>query len=185
VTAFTYHTRETAPAESREWLPKGFIPNLRAVMAEAPGLLAGYHTLSDLVSKSSLTPLEQQVVIMTANFENNCEYCVPWHSYVMATSKMPQEVIDGLRNGTPLPDPKLEALRVFAREMIERRGHVGDDRLEAFLDAGYTRRHALEVILALALKVMSNYTNSITHTRLDDPPKDYAWTKPQRAASAV
>jgi alkylhydroperoxidase family enzyme len=186
MTQFTYHTRETAPEESRALLPaSGLIPNLHAVMAEAPQLLAGYKTLSELLGKTSLSPLEQQVVVMTANYENDCAYCVPWHSFVMASAKMPQEVIDGLRNGTPLPDTKLEALRVFARELIEHRGHVGDDRLRTFLDAGYTKQHALEVILALALKVMSNYTNAIAHTELDAPPQSLAWTKPERAASAV
>jgi alkylhydroperoxidase family enzyme len=182
MSSFTYHTRETAPEGSKEWLPGGFVPNLHAIMAESPGLLAGYKTLWDLFGKTSLTPLEQQVVMMTANFENDCAYCVPWHSYLMAQAKMPQEVIDGLREGTPLPDAKLEALRVFARTLIEKRGHAGAAALEAFLAASYTRQQALEVVLGLAVKVMSNYTNAIADTKLDDPPRTYVWTKPQTAA---
>ncbi len=185
MTQFTYHTLDTAPEASRRLLPEGFIPNLHAVMAEAPQLLAGYKTLGELFAGSSLTPLQQQVVIMTANYENDCAYCVPWHSYLMASEKMPRDVIDGLRNGTPLPDAKLEALRVFARELIEHRGHTGDDRLQAFLDAGYTKQHALEVILGLALKLLSNYTNAIAHTELDAPPRSFTWTKPRPTAASV
>ncbi len=44
---FELHTQETAPAESQPLLEKsvknfGMIPNLHAVMAEAPALLEAY-----------------------------------------------------------------------------------------------------------------------------------------------
>ncbi|MFG0252093.1 MAG: carboxymuconolactone decarboxylase family protein, partial [Phycisphaerales bacterium JB038] len=93
----------------------------------------------------------------------------------------PQEVIDALRADEPLPDARLESLRQFTKALLERRGEVGDERLEQFLSAGYSRQQALEVILGLALKTMSNYTNSVTHTKLDAPPKAFAWTKPGAA----
>lgn len=181
---FAYHTEDTAPAESLPGIAKsrqvfGFLPKLHAVMAEAPALLGGYHALWDLfLGQTSLTPLEQQVVMMTANYENDCHYCVPGHTYIMTAAKMPPAVIDGLREGTILPDPKLEALRTFARELIETRGHVGDDRLGAFLASGYTRRHALEVVVGLSLKVLSNYTNALARTEIDGPVKKFAWTHP-------
>ena len=183
MTEFTFHDETTAPEESRPLLEKskaafGRLPGLHKVMAEAPGLLNGYKTLWQLFGESSLSPVEQQVVYMTANFENNCAYCVPWHTYLMVTGKMPADVIEALRNGTDLPDPKLQALHVFAKGLLDTRGHVGDDALQAFLDAGYENRQALEVVLGLAVKLMSNFTNAIAHTELDDPPKAYAWTKP-------
>ena len=180
---FTYHTRESAPEASRAWLPDGFVPNLHAIMAESPALLEGYKRLWDLSLGSSLAPIEVQVVMMTANFENNCHYCVPWHTFIMKQGKMPDGVIDALRSGEPLPDSKLDALRTFTRTLIESRGHAGDDALAAFLDAGYTQQNALDVVLGLAVKLMSNYTNAVTHTNLDDPPRQYDWTKPQAAAS--
>ena len=183
-TEFTIHTKQSAPAASQECLPNGFVPNLHAIMAESPALLEGYKRLWELSLASSLSPLEVQVVMMTANFENNCHYCVPWHTFIMKQGKMPDGVIDALRAGKPLPDDKLDALRTFSRLLIERRGHAGDDALAAFLDAGYTHQHALDVVLCLAVKLMSNFTNAITHTPLDDPPKQYAWTKPQASAAS-
>lgn len=115
---------------------------------------------------------------MTANYENNCHYCVPWHTFIMKQGKMPDGVIDALRSGEPLPDAKLDVLRTFTRLLIENRGHAGDDALAALIDAGYSEQNALDVVLCLAVKLMSNYTNAITHTRLDDPPKAFEWTKP-------
>ncbi len=181
---FTYHTKQSAPENSKAWLPNGFVPNLHAIMAESPALLEGYKRLWDLSLGSSLTPLEAQVVMMTANFENNCHYCVPWHTFIMKQAKMPDAVIDALRSGEPLPDAKLDALRTFTRSLIQSRGHAGDEALVAFFEAGYTQRNALDVVLGLAVKLMSNYTNAITHTKLDDPPEQYGWTKPRTAASS-
>jgi len=64
------------------------------------------------MKNTMLSPLEQQVVFMTANFENNCHYCVPGHTWMMKASKMPDDVIDALREGTELPDAKLQALQI-------------------------------------------------------------------------
>ena len=62
---------------------------------------------------TSLTPVERQVVYQTANFENECEYCVPWHTYLAKRAKMLPQDIEALRLGARLSDPKLEALRTF------------------------------------------------------------------------
>jgi hypothetical protein len=69
----------TAPAGARPALTAaqknfGMIPNLEKVMASAPPLLTGYTTLWDLFETTTLTPIERQVVYLTANFENECNY---------------------------------------------------------------------------------------------------------------
>jgi hypothetical protein len=46
-------------------------------------------------------------------------------------------------------------------------GKVSQMQLQEFFDAGYTEKQALEVILALVVKLISNYTNSIAGTPLD------------------
>jgi alkylhydroperoxidase family enzyme len=130
------------------------------------------------MKNTSLTPVEQQVVFMTSNFENNCHYCIPGHTWMMKAAKMPDDVIEALREGTPLPDPKLQALHVYTKELLDNRGHIGEDRLQAFLDAGYTKQQALEVLTGLSAKLISNFTNAITHTEVDEPMKAFAWTHP-------
>ena len=42
-------------------------------------------------------------------------------------------------------------------------------------------QQALEVVLGLAVKTMSNFTNSITGTPLDREVKNLAWRKPRVA----
>ncbi len=188
MTDFNAYTIETAPEASRPTLEGvkgafGFVPNLQAHMAESPQLLAGYSALWDLFSKSSLTAHEQQVVYLTSNFENECHYCMAGHTTLAKMQKMDPAVIDALRAGAPLPDKRLEALHRFATEVVRNRGWVSDTEIEAFLAAGYTRRNVLEVVLGVATKVMSNYTNHIVHTPLDSFMQGNEWTKPVAEAA--
>lgn len=186
---FPLRDENMAPETARETLAAvrqnfGMVPNLERVMANAPALLAAYAAASELFDTTSLTPIEREVVCQTANFENECDYCVPWHTYLSIKAKMTPPDVEALRAGGRLGDPKLEALRVFARQLIQNRGKIARADLAAFFEAGYGDRAALEVVLGLALKAMSNYTNSIAGTPLDEAVKKYAWEKPRIAMRA-
>lgn len=184
--SFPLHDEATAPEAAREGLATtrknfGMIPNLEGVMASAPALLKGYAALWDLFDETSLSPVERQVVYLTANFENECDYCVPWHSLLARQAGMAAADIDALRAGGALETEKLDALSNFARQLIANRGKVSQAQLRAFFDAGYTDVQALEVILGLAVKTMSNYTNSVAGTPLDKAVQKLAWRKPKIA----
>jgi alkylhydroperoxidase family enzyme len=187
---FTYHSKATAPEAAQPLIDAtvaayGFFPKLHQVMADAPATYHAYlETFRIFAEETTLTPLEQQVVMMTSNYENRCHYCTAGHTMLMQMSKMPADVIEALREGKPLADPKLQALRSFAGDLLAARGHVGDARLQVFLDAGYNRRQALEVLTGLATKLISNFTNALAHTELDDPVKPLAWTHPGDRAVA-
>ncbi len=188
MTKFTTHTIASAPAASKPILEAtkqafGFVPNLSGNMAESPELISGYNALWDLFGKTILTPTEQQVVYMTSNFENECRYCMAGHTQLSKMGKIDDAVINGLRNGTALPDPKLEALHQFTTLVVRNRGWVSDADVAAFLAAGYTRQNVLEVVLGVATKVISNYTNHITHTEYDAFMNGAEWTKPGSKAA--
>jgi len=183
MTQFTAYTSETAPEAVQPTFKAvktafGFIPNLQSYMAESPELLAGYTALWDLFSKTTLTQHEQQVVYLTSNFENECHYCMAGHTTLAKMQKMDPAVIDGLRAGTELPDARLEALHRFTTLVVRNRGWVADEDVDAFLAAGFTRRNVFEVILGVATKVMSNYTNHIVHTPLEGFMHGNEWSKP-------
>lgn len=180
---FPIHTETTAPEESKLLLEQskknlGIIPNLERVMAESPALLEGYVHLWELFDTTSLSPIERQVVYQTANFENQCEYCVPWHTKLSQIAGIPADEVEALRRGTKLADRKLEALRQFTRSLILNRGKIAEAELNAFFAEGYSAQQALEVILGIAVKTMSNYTNSIAGTPLDKAVERLRWKKP-------
>ncbi|WP_426414761.1 carboxymuconolactone decarboxylase family protein [Aestuariirhabdus sp. LZHN29] len=183
---FTYYDVDNAPEKSKPLMEaslKGFgmVPNLHKILAEAPATYEAYNTVFNLFMKqTSLSPIEQQVVFMTANFENNCHYCVPGHTWMMHSAKMPEDVIEALREGTEIPDAKLQALHDYAKALLDTRGHIGDEKLQAFIDAGFTKRQALEVLTGLASKLISNFTNALAHTEPDAAFQKYAWTHPSQ-----
>ncbi len=86
-------------------------------------------------------------------------------------------ISEALRNETPLPSPRLEALRTFTIAVVRSRGLVDKHALADFLEAGFTQRQVLEVILGTAQKVMSNYTNHLADTPIDKPFQTFAWNK--------
>jgi len=181
MTTFTVHTKETAPEGSKPILDGvqqayGFIPNLMGVFAESPAAIEGYGTFSGILEKSDLSPTEIQIILMTNNRINGCTYCMAAHSTISQMQEVPSDVIDALRSGSALADAKLEALRTFAVKVNENRGHLEPAEIEAFLAAGYTKGNVLEVIMGTALKLMSNYTNHVAKTPVDDAFQHNAWS---------
>lgn len=186
---FKIYTIETAPEASKDSLSHaketfGFIPNLEGILAEAPPVLQAGMTLWNLFETTSFTAIEQQTIYLTANYEHDCSYCMAAHSGLAKMIGMACEDIEALRQGQPLKDPKLQALRLFTQQTIEKRGWVSDDEIEAFLGAGYTKQQILEVILGIAVKIIHNYANHIAKTPLDKAFRPYMWSKATSPASA-
>lgn len=180
---FTLHDTTTAPAEARERLEKaqkamGFIPNLFANMAEAPASLEAYQTLDGIFAKTSLSPVEREVVLLATSVENRCHFCVAAHSGRAKQAGMDAAVLDALRAGGKLPDTRLDALATFTRTVVRERGWAGDAAVQAFVDAGFTQGQVLEVVLGVSLKTLSNYTNHIAGTELDSAFAHRSWKAP-------
>ncbi|MVO18268.1 carboxymuconolactone decarboxylase family protein [Parasedimentitalea huanghaiensis] len=188
MTTFNTHTLDSAPAAAKPILQNslkayGFVPNLYATMAEAPAILEGYTTLSGVFDKSDLSETERQIILMTNNRLNSCEYCMAAHTTLSQMGGVKDDVITALRNNTPITDSKLEALRQLTIALNESRGWLSNTQMESFLAVGYTRQTILEVILGTALKTLSNYTNHIAETDLDVAFVPNTWTAPTPQAA--
>ncbi|PCJ58215.1 MAG: carboxymuconolactone decarboxylase [Rhodospirillaceae bacterium] len=170
---YPVHSLDTAPAAAKEDLAEakaayGFLPNLLGVMAEAPALLKAYRTVAGLFEGTSLSSTEQQIVLLAVSHENKCNYCVAAHSVIAKMQKVPVDVVHAVRDGQPVADKKLEALRRFTGSVVASRGWPSDADTKAFLDAGYSKAQILEVVLGIGMKTLSNYTNHIADTPLDE-----------------
>ncbi len=188
MTDYKTHTVESAPEASKAILKTvrqklGFVPNLMATMAESPVMVEAYLTLMGLFDRSTLSETERQVVLMTNNRLNGCTYCMAAHTAVSKMAGVDDGVIDALRAGAAIDDPKLEELRSFSIVIHETHGRPTAAQIEAFLAAGYTKETILEVILGTSLKVLSNYTTPITAPRLDDGFASMAWTPDEVTAA--
>jgi alkylhydroperoxidase family enzyme len=179
---FQIHTIESAPEAAKPLLEESFknngrIPGLHGTMAAAPPLMAAYNFAHQQFMQTSLTAEEKTVVWQTINVESNCHYCVPAHTGIAKMMKVDDAITEALRDETPLPTPKLEALRTFTLAVIRERGFVANADTQAFLDAGFTEVNILEVILGASQKLMSNYTNHFAKTPVDEVFQKFAWEK--------
>ena len=180
---FPNHSLESAPAAARPHLEGaqqqyGMIPNLYARMAEAPALLQAYLQAAEAFANSSLDTVQQHVVLLTASRANDCGYCMGAHSVLADMAGVPAAVTDAIRDHTLLPDARLESLRQFTRQLVEQRGWVGEEAVQAFLDAGHSHANVLDVVLGIGLKTLSNYTNHLAGTELDEAFAGRAWRAP-------
>ncbi|MBB6157451.1 putative peroxidase-related enzyme [Pseudomonas sp. JAI115] len=169
----TLHTVQSAPEAARPFLENaqknsGFIPNLLAVLANAPAALETYVTVSALNGKSELSLAEREVVQLIAATNHGCDFCVAGHTAVaLNKAKLPPEVVSALREKATVPVEKLETLAAFAREVIATRGKVSDQTFNQFKAAGYTEGNALEVILGISLATLCNFANVFADTPLN------------------
>ncbi|MCC5858572.1 MAG: carboxymuconolactone decarboxylase family protein [Ectothiorhodospiraceae bacterium] len=175
-------TLDTADAKAKPLLEGakanlGFVPNMYAHMAKVPGVLDTYlHGYALFRQDSGFTPAEQEVVFLTISRENGCDYCMSAHSMIgEKASKVPPDVLEALRSGTPIPDDRLAALSRFTSVMLRTRGMPGREEVDAFLAAGFEEKDILQIILALAVKTLSNYANHLNQPELDSAFAGHAW----------
>lgn len=156
-------------------------------MAGNTSLIDSYlHAYDSFRTHSGFTSIEQEVIFLSVSYFHDCAYCTAAHSFIAdKMSKVPTEITDAIRAGESLPDPKLDALSVFTRQMVEKRGWIEQAEADTFFQAGYDESHLLGIITAIAVKTMSNYSNHVTQPALDDVFASRKWTKEENSAVAV
>lgn len=182
MTTLKIHSIESAPENSKSLLEEslksnGMIPGLHGVLAGSPNILEAYQNLHKLFSQSSFNKEELTVVWQTINVEHECHYCVPAHTGIAHMMKVDPSLTEALRNGTAMPNEKLQALQDMTLKLVKNRGQVSQEDLNTFYDAGYGEQQVLDIILGLAQKTISNYTNHIANTPVDEPFQKFAWSK--------
>ncbi|GCB05243.1 carboxymuconolactone decarboxylase family protein [Ralstonia sp. SET104] len=147
----------------------GFIPNMYANMVNAPAVLSTYlHGYGLFRGESGFSPAEQEVVFLAVSQVNGCTYCTAAHSMIAdKMSGVPAPVLRAIREGQPIPDTKLAALFSLTQEIVRTYGQPSEGKVAAFLEAGYKEQDALYIILAVAVKVLSNYSNHAFGTEVD------------------
>jgi alkylhydroperoxidase family enzyme len=169
---------ETAPDATKKLFENslnnfGMIPNLHAVLGDEPPVLEAYQQMHRLFQETSFDAEELTVVWQTINVEHNCAYCVPAHHMIADMMKVDPAITKALREGGQLPTEKLQVLHETTLLILRNRGHLSEAELARFFAAGYEQKHILGILLGLAQKVISNYTNHLAKTPVDDSFKSY------------
>ena len=190
INGFKLHDPSTAPTDSTETLDRvqrswGLIPNLHRVVAESPAALEAYATLWSIAEKTAFTPQERNIAYIAIIYENECTYCTAGHTNLSRMAKVEPEAITAVREGRPIADSRLEALRQFAAKVTRNRGVVSEADVSDFKAAGYDNRAMLDVLVLAATKLISNYTNHLAQTPLDAFMKGAEWSAPGKLKPAA
>lgn len=156
----------TAPAPARAILDEtraafGAVPSVVARMAHSPELYRAFMELSDAFKHTTLTPLEQESVILTFARDVGCEVCIAMHQRLLAQAGG-ADVGAAILAAKPPPAPRVAALVAFTEDLLRTRGDVTPAVWDAFLGVGFTRAQALEIVLGFGAYTMSTFANRLT-----------------------
>jgi uncharacterized peroxidase-related enzyme len=176
-------TASQTPAASQPLLDAvnkqlGVVPNLMKVIGNSPAALEGYLSLNGALGKGLLgARTGERIALAIAEF-NACSYCLSAHTYLGKNlAKLDDAEISANRQGTST-DAKAAAAVHFATRVAHERGHVADADIRAVKAAGYSDAETMEIVLHVALNILTNYVNEVAQTEIDFPV-----IRPQRKAA--
>jgi len=139
----------------------GALPEPLARYASSPVMLSLALAGLDAFEKSSLAPLEREVLAMTMGHRNACHFCLNLHRRMLAAQRAPAELIDELAAGGSLTEPRLEALRRFVLALLDERGDVPSKVWSDFREAGYSHEQALDVVTGVSVYTLTTLANRL------------------------
>jgi uncharacterized peroxidase-related enzyme len=147
----------------------GVTPNMMKVIGHSPAALEGYLGLSGAARKGKLSAqLRERIALAMAEF-NGCGYCLSAHNYLgQNVTKLSHAEIDAARDGHS-EDAQAEAALQFALQVAESRGRVSDADLATLRLAGFDEAGVIEIVVNVALSVLTNYVNNVARTDIDFP----------------
>ena len=167
-------TVDNSPAASKPLLAAvkqslGVVPNLMKLVGHSPAALEGYLSLNGALAKGKLdAKLRESIALAVAEY-NGCDYCLSAHDYLgRNVAKMNGGEIDAARDGRSA-DARTDAALHFARRVAESRGRVSDIEIAALRNAGFDEASVIEIVVNVALNVLTNYVNNVAQTDIDFP----------------
>jgi AhpD family alkylhydroperoxidase len=172
MTTFNVPTREEVSPNNQQIFDNlksalSFVPNLYATMAYSENALGTY--LQFQGAKTSFSKKEKEAINLVVSQVNECRYCQSAHTVLGKMNGLNDDQVLELRKGEASFDAKLGALVNLAKEITESKGKPSEVALSTFFEAGYTKGQLVDLILAIADKVVMNYIHNITQIPIDFP----------------
>jgi len=147
----------------------GVTPNLMKLVGHSPAALEGYLSLNGAIGKGKLSAqLRERIALAIAEY-NGCDYCLSAHDYLgQNVAKLSRTELDAARNGHS-EDAQVEAALRFALQVAQTRGRVSDADLATLRLAGFDEASVIEIVVNVALNVLTNYVNNVAQTDIDFP----------------
>ena len=167
-------TIDAAPAAAQPLLTAvqkqlGVVPNLFRLVSNSPAALEGYLGLNGALAKGRLDARTRERIALAVAEINRCGYCLAAHSYLGKNlAKLDDAEIAANRRGAS-NDAKADVAVRFAAQVAHSRGQVADADVAAVRAAGYDDAQVVEIVVHVALNVLTNSVNEVFQTEIDFP----------------
>ena len=148
------------------------------LIGNSPAALEGYLSLNGALAKGKLdVSVRERIALAMAEF-NGCTYCLSAHTYLgKNVAKLSDADMDAARSAHAA-DPKTHAALKFALRVASEHGRVDDADVQVLRSAGFDDASIVEIVLNVALNVLTNYINNVARTTVDfpqvNPESEYA-----------
>ena len=176
MSAITVPSREQVSAESQvlfDVLQKrvGKVPNLYATIGYSPFALKAFLDFEETLNKGSFNAKEREAIALIVSEVNGCEYCLVAHTMLaLKRGYSKAETLD-IRKGE-VSDPKLSAIVLLAKAIVETKGYPANDFLDSFYSVGFNEAALMELVGLITLRIYTNYVFALTGIPLDFPAAD-------------
>jgi alkylhydroperoxidase family enzyme len=176
------HTIDNAPADSRALLEGiaadlGFMPNLAAVAAASPALLAGFDGMRRAVASAKLDPVLREAAGLVVGVAVGNHYGIAFHSTVLGRLGFDEGQITALRQGAAPADATVAAVSALARQVVLDRGKLSDAVLAEAMSAGLSAEAVLDVVLECSFATLVGLIDNLAgHVELDAFFTPRAWS---------
>jgi len=120
------------------------------------------------LEKGALAGKAHEAVALRVGELHGCRYCTAAHTAKARMVGASIEETIAFRQGDAA-DPKVKALLDLATAMVEKRGRVSDEEVQAARSAGLSDAEMLEAVAIVVLNTFTNYVNALVKTDIDFP----------------
>ena len=145
----------------------GVVPNLMKLVGHSPAALEGYLSLNGALAKGKLDAKWREPIALEVAEFNGCDYCLSAHYHLgRHVAKLSGDEIQAGRDGRS--ENAGAALR-FVLQVVQTQGQVSDADLATQRIAGFDEASVIEIVVTVALNVLTNYVNNVAQTDIDFP----------------
>lgn len=164
---------DQAPAASQPLLQGiqqafGATPNMFKAVAHSPAALQSMWAFFGALGGGTLeAKLGEQIAVAVAD-RNACHYCLAAHTALGRKAGASAEEMRAAQQGEA-SDARTQAVLRFALKLVDKRGQVTDEDVQALRDQGLADGHIVEVLAHVALNLFTNYVNVAFAVPVDFP----------------
>lgn len=146
----------------------GTVPAMFRAVANSPAALTSMWSAFGAFGSGTLgAALGEQIAVAVAN-RNSCEYCLAAHTLLGKKAGVTGDALAAAQDGES-EDARVAALLGFALKLVEERGQVGSQDVQALRDHGWSDEEIVETIAQVALNLFTNYLNIALDVPVDFP----------------